>query len=426
MPILDTGSERYAIVSADGHAGASVTAYKPYLESQYHDEFDRWAATYFDPWIEVDPGLGGRKVGVSSGILTSNWDSVERQKDLEAEGIAGEVIFPNTAPPFFPSGVITAPEPRSAREYELRWAGLRAHNRWLADFCGLLPGRRAGVAQIFLNDVETAIREMEWVASSGLTGGILMPHIDPASDLPPLHSDAYESLWAAAVDLDIPVGHHGALGISFKDNDGSNRSRLIASVDFPFYSIRVIWQLILSGVFARHPGLKFALTELPLGWVPGKMAMLDGFWEESRKYGSRMYSLHGEELLKLEQPPSAYFHSNIYLGASFMLPSEVGLIDAVGAGRILWGADYPHAEGTAPYTTQALQATFADVPEATCRQIFGETAASLYKLDEVALREIASRIGPKVADVHRPLQEWPNVPDDTSCRVFDRGAAERV
>lgn len=424
MPVIEEDA-RYMIVSSDGHAGASIDGYKEFLEARYRDEFDQWKESFLDPWIDIDPGLGKKKVGIASGILETNWDSGARQTDLDAEGIAGEVLFPNTAPPFFPSGVITAPEPQSAREYELRWAGIRAHNRWLKEFCAEVPGRRAGVAQIFLNDLDTAIREMEWVAESGLTGGVLMPHVDAASPLPPLHSEAYEPLWSAAESLGIPIGHHGALSIPFKDDDGSNRTRLIASVDFPFYSMRIVWQLILSGVFERHPNLKFAFTELPLGWIPGRLALLDGFWREARVYGSRMHSLHGEELLKLELPPSEYFKRNIFIGASFMLPSEIGIRHDVGVDRIMWGADYPHAEGTTPYTTEALRATFAGVPEGDCRQMLGETAARLYNMDIDALRRVADKIGPTVAEVGQPLLDFPTIPDQTQCRVFEKNAAAR-
>ena len=59
-------------------------------------------------------------------------------------GIAAEVVFPNTIPPFFPSGSLLAPMP-SNEEFDRRWAGLQAHNRWLADFCADTPGRRAGI-----------------------------------------------------------------------------------------------------------------------------------------------------------------------------------------------------------------------------------------------------------------------------------------
>ncbi len=133
--------DRYMIVSSDCHAGADVRDYKPYLERRWHDEFDAWAATYHDKWIEIDPGPASThseeelKIGISSGTMTTNWDSDERIRDLDADGVVGEVVFPNTAPPFFPSGVITAATPKTREEYERRWAGLKAHNRWLVDFC---------------------------------------------------------------------------------------------------------------------------------------------------------------------------------------------------------------------------------------------------------------------------------------------------
>ena len=36
-------SDRYTIVSADGHAGGDIYDYKPYLASRWYDEFDAWA-----------------------------------------------------------------------------------------------------------------------------------------------------------------------------------------------------------------------------------------------------------------------------------------------------------------------------------------------------------------------------------------------
>ena len=46
------------------------------------------------------------KPGVASADSTFSWDSPKRQAALESQGIVGEVLFPNTAPPFFPGGVL--------------------------------------------------------------------------------------------------------------------------------------------------------------------------------------------------------------------------------------------------------------------------------------------------------------------------------
>ena len=107
---------------------------------------------------------------------TATSTASRRIAELEADGVVAEVLFPNTIPPFFPSGNLVAPQP-SAEEYEQRWAGLKAHNRWMVDFCQEAPGRRAGIAQIMLNDVDDAVGEIRWAKDAGLTGGILLPGV---------------------------------------------------------------------------------------------------------------------------------------------------------------------------------------------------------------------------------------------------------
>ena len=176
--------DRYTVISADGHAGASVPTYREYLASRWYDEFDEWAQSFQNPFADLAGSNAYR-----------NWDSEQRLAELEADGIVAEVLFPNTIPPFFPSGALVTPAP-NRDEYEHRWAGLQAHNRWLADFCAAAPGRRAGVAQILLNDLDDALGEVEFVAASGLFGGVLLPGVPPNHEIAPLWSDVYEPLWA--------------------------------------------------------------------------------------------------------------------------------------------------------------------------------------------------------------------------------------
>ncbi len=95
---------RYVIVSTDGHAGASVMAYREYLPSRLHAEFDEWADGYEMPFEDLKGDLGPR-----------NWDSARRLRDLEADGQVAEVLYPNTVPPFFPKSSLTARGGREAR-----------------------------------------------------------------------------------------------------------------------------------------------------------------------------------------------------------------------------------------------------------------------------------------------------------------------
>ena len=92
--------DRYTVISADGHAGASVPTYREYLASRWYDEFDEWAQSFQNPFADLAGSNAYR-----------NWDSEQRLAELEADGIVAEVLFPNTIPPFFPSGALVTPAP---------------------------------------------------------------------------------------------------------------------------------------------------------------------------------------------------------------------------------------------------------------------------------------------------------------------------
>jgi hypothetical protein len=117
--------------------------------------------------------------------------------------------------------------------------------------------------------------------------------------------------------------------------------------------------------------------------------------------------------------PSEYFRRNFWVGASFLRPSEAALRYDVGVDRIMWGADYPHSEGSYPYTTEALRAAFASCPPEETRRMVETTPANVYGFDLPALREIGDRVGPTVADVQQPLDPS-DYPTDSTCNAFDR------
>ena len=196
-----------------------------------------------------------------------------RNGQQEDDGIVGEVVFPNTVPPFFPSFVLFA-KPPTDDEYEHRLAGVRAHNRWLVDWCGEYPERRAGVGQIFLNDVDDAIDDVKWIKEHGLRGGILLPNIAPdVKWVKPLYDPCYDPLWEVLQDLEIPVNVHGGTGNP--DYGTYPVSMLLYINEVLFYSQRPFVQMLLSGVFERFPRLKFVMTETGCAWVPPLLEQLD-------------------------------------------------------------------------------------------------------------------------------------------------------
>jgi len=115
--------------------------------------------------------------------------------------------------------------------------------------------------------------------------------------------------------------------------------------------------------------------------------------------------------LLLPRPPREYFKTNCYVG-TFFTDDDIATSHEVGVDRLMWGADYPHHEGTWPYTELALRRNFANMPYDEIKKITSQTAAAVYHFDLAFLDSLASTLGPKVTDVERPLDvaEFPESP----------------
>jgi hypothetical protein len=95
----------------------------------------------------------------------------------------------------------------------------------------------------------------------------------------------------------------------------------------------------------------------------------------------------------------------VFVGDSFMSQTEVGLRHQIGLGNILYGTDYPHAESIFPLTRLALRHAYAGVPADEVSLMLGENALRCFDLDAAALRPVAERIGPTVAEIDVPTTE---------------------
>jgi predicted TIM-barrel fold metal-dependent hydrolase len=397
--------ERYVVISADCHGGGNITDYRPYLPSKWHQDFDEWAATYEIPYEDMKGPDGER-----------NWDSGLRLKELEADGIVAEVIFPNTVPPFFPKASL-ADQPPAANvgDLEARWAGLQAHNRWLADFCNEVPGRRAGIAQIMLHDIDAAVAEIRWAKDNGLTGGVLLPGAPPGSGLPPLFDpDYYEPLWAICAELGLPLNHHS--GSAAPATGEGPEDHVILILEVTWWAHRAFTHLVVSGAFERHPDLRLVLTEQGTAWIPEELMRLDYFFDRfARAKGSQEMEWGLPVIERMSLKPSEYFARQVSVGSSFIRPDEVKIRHAVGLDKIMWGSDYPHKEGSMPFTIEALRASFAGVDHGEVQRMLADNAATVYGFDLDVLRPIAEHIGPLVADVDVPLSPQSLPPEAEKC-----------
>lgn len=386
--------DRYTVISSDCHAGADLADYRPYLEERWHEAFDRWLEGYESPFRDLTAPDANR-----------NWDSGVRQAALEADGIVGEVVYPNTIPPFFPTSGLVTPTPPSA-DYEMRLAGLRAHNRWLAEWCAQVPGRRAGIGQILLNDVGEAVQDVNWIADHGLRGGALLPGIPPGSGIDPIHSPVYDPVWQACEERGVVVNVHGGGG---SPNEGWFPATLVLFVlEASFFSHRPVWSLVMGGVFDRFPELRLVVAEAGSKWIPGTLKAMDAM--QAKQDEGRIGALTFIEPFRLSRKPSEYWATNCWVGASFMTREDAVDRELIGVERIMWGSDFPHEEGTFPFTREALANTYSGMDPAEVALMVGGNAAQVYGFDLHHLDLIAAEIGPVIAEVAQPLDRRPATP----------------
>ena len=401
-------SRPYTIISADTHAGGSHEQYREYLDPRWRDEFDAWRGQYKNPWKDLR----------NTDLRVRNWDDDRRDADELADGVVGEVLFPNTVPPFYPGFILFAGPPKP-EDYERRRAGLQAHNRWMVDFCARRPERRAGIGQVFLNDVDDAIEDVTWIKEHGLRGGVLLPTIPPdVKWVQPLYDPGYDPLWATLQDLELPVHLHGGTGSP--DYGRYPATPIVLVAELPFYGMRNLVHMLLSGVFERFPRLKFVVTESGMAQFPPMLTHLDGIIASVRK-GS-IGELKYAEGTSLPKSATEYFQQNVWVGASFPSRADVDARTVVAPDRFMWGSDYPHDEGTAPFTREHLRQVVHDLPESELRAILGENAAKLYGFDLEALAPLAAEHGPTVDELRRPLTELPENPNS----ALRRAAGERL
>jgi predicted TIM-barrel fold metal-dependent hydrolase len=306
--------DRMIIVSLDCHIDpANPRIYSQYLEDRYQDDFRGWvdqiesvqdmdyeltkilAADYLEVRGKVAADFFER-MGYdeeryhhrvqSSRSMTD--DPEVRLKELEADGIVAEILFPNGTPPLGDLlGGFQGKATDDPRGRELATAGIRAYNRWIADICQAHPGRRIGTAMLPAPyDIDEVVDVIRTAKEAGLGAVVCPSPTNPG--LPPLFDAYWEPVWATCAELDMPLQCHlgwggggfveqmlpGSLDM-FAAGGYGPITRLMVKTESYFLSRRALWILIWSGAFDRHPNLKLMFVEQQADWVPNTLRFLD-------------------------------------------------------------------------------------------------------------------------------------------------------
>ncbi|GAA1884449.1 amidohydrolase family protein [Streptantibioticus ferralitis] len=391
-------TDRYLIVSSDCHAGLPTEEYRPYLESRFHRAFDDFLAQR-DARRAAMTRLGVRNEAFAAQWFQDNaeglrggWDSAQRDKELDGDGVAAEVVFPDadavdsaTAAPFGVGlGLSGDHDP------ELGMAGARAHNRWLVEFCALNPLRRCGVALLpITGETDQVVAEIRRAKETGL-GALMIPAMWGGN--PPYHDRRYDPVWAEAEALRMPVVTHS--GTAPRHEYGDHLGIFVSEVTW--WPARPLWFLLWSGVFERFPGLRFGVAESGCWWLPNLLWFMDRLYLGA--HGGKKLSPFAE----LRQAPSAYLDRNVFICATNTKRRELAHRYEIGVDNILWGSDFPHPEGTWPSTREWLRNTFHDIPVSEARRMLGLAALDVFGFDAEALRPVAARIGPLPRELGQP------------------------
>ncbi|MEZ5569298.1 MAG: amidohydrolase family protein [Halioglobus sp.] len=384
--------DRYLIVSTDGHAGLPMERYRDYLESKYHAAFDealpiqRSMTRKAEERLLISEFNDKWRQGIEED-LKGAWDGSVRNRVLDGDGVAAEVLFPDgiteqNAPPF---GAGLGLRPWGV-DPELQWAGARAHNRWIAEFCKEDPLRRIGVAIVLmLYDVDEALAEVKWAHANGLRG-ILIPAL--MGDREGYNHPRYYPIWEFCQAHDMVVHTHSGPTPDY-DYDLPGAIGIFLT-EFAWWAGRPLWFMIFGGVFEKFPRLRFALTEVSEFWVPHLLELMDV--RASVKHTSGKL---GDFRSHLTMPPSDYFRRNCWIGASALFDEgSTAVRHEIGIDRVMWGTDYPHPEGSWPKTREKLLTYMKGLPETEIEAMLGGNALHCYQLDADALNALASRIGP--------------------------------
>jgi predicted TIM-barrel fold metal-dependent hydrolase len=428
---LNSGpGERAIIISSDGHATAPMKDYAAYIPAAYGEdfaafcvEFEKVGARTTDPaslrnrmdeylvedWIEtvIEPGR-----------LEGQGDPHKRIKELNHEGIAGEVLFPDFGLPWElhpPLKAALIGYQRSAEKVEI---ANKAHNRWLADFCSEYPDRFGGLAVVSFADVEDTVAEIRWAKEHGLIG-IALPSLDEST---PFFHPRHDPIWAVLEELEMPVNSHTAISsISTHMATGTLMAVPHPACAVPmmtaqafFSTQQILTHLIWGGTFERFPGLQLVMTEQGSGWVISALQSMDYTYEKSY--------LRRDVREVVRRKPSEYFARQCHMGSSLFSRAEAVARHEIGIDKIQIGMDYPHHEGTwgaGPGTLDWLRSTLgaAGATPEEARKMLGENAAKLWGFDLDKLRPVADEIGLKMdalltpndydffprGDVHKPL-----------------------
>jgi predicted TIM-barrel fold metal-dependent hydrolase len=356
----------YPVYDADNHYYETADAFLRHLPKQYRNEFQ---------YVEV---RGRTKLAVAGQITNyipnptfeivaapgshEKWYRAQNPDGLSMRELQGAPI---TSPPAFRSSearlslmdeqglhaalfyptLASVIEERMNHDHVLMASVVHSLNQWVEEEWGFArEGRIFASPMISLADVDLAIDELEWALKRGARSVMMRPA--PIAGYRSRRSPGapeFDPFWARCAEAKIFVNLHlsdsgydqhyrkwsGGEGL---ESGGFERSDPLREVFDPMSRaiFDMIAALVCHGVPDRFPDIRFVSVENGSVWVKELLRLFKkSFGQAPQQYA---------------RDPLETFRRNFFV-VPFYEDDVRELADMIGVNRVLFGSDYPHAEG---------------------------------------------------------------------------------
>jgi predicted TIM-barrel fold metal-dependent hydrolase len=279
------------------------------------------------------------------------------------DGIDAEIMFPNKGLTIW-----------ATADVEFSQAMCRAWNDWAWETFGPHHHRLSPMAAIAAGDIAGSIIEVERAAKRGFRG-LSLP-CKPVWGAPDHEASNYnlpefDPLWAAIVDVDLPITFHVSTGRDPRTARGNGGAVINYAVHSLAPTMEPLINLCASGVIERFPTLSFGSIEAGIGWVPWMLTAMDEAYHKHHMWVRP----------KLKNLPSDYFRANGFASFGEDRPGLDLMRRYDLSNNFLWANDFPHHEGTWPHSAAAIERTMGELDDGERGRVLGLNAARIFKFE---------------------------------------------